>query len=101
MTGASSATNARRRWRDAPSRHRRRSREVGRRDLSGVMELLRNMARKMRTGLTIVGIVIGVLALTVMGAMVEYFNVMLDAGERLSGTNVGVQPATRAADDRL
>lgn len=66
------------------------------------MELLRNMTRRrLRSALTILGIVIGVLALTVMGAMVEYFNVMLDAAERLGGTNVDVQPATRAADDQL
>ena len=65
-------------------------------------ELLRNMVRrKTRTALTVFGIVIGVLALTVMGAMVEYFNTLLDAGERLSGTNVSIQPATRAADDQL
>jgi putative ABC transport system permease protein len=66
------------------------------------VELLRNMARRrLRSALTILGIVIGVLALTVMGGMVEYFNVLLDAGERLGGTNVDVQPATRSADDQL
>ena len=39
------------------------------------MEILRNIARrKLRSFLTIAGIVIGVLALTTMGSMSENFN---------------------------
>ena len=57
-------------------------------------EIVRNMVRrKTRTLLTVLGIVIGVFALTVMGAMSEYFNVLLDNGERISGTNIGISPA--------
>ncbi|MBI3977231.1 MAG: ABC transporter permease [Chloroflexi bacterium] len=65
-------------------------------------EILRNMVRrKTRTALTVFGIAIGVFALTVMGAMVEYFNVMMDRAERLVTNSVGIQPASRSADDRL
>lgn len=40
-----------------------------------MIEILRNMSRrKVRTGLTIFGIVVGIFAVTVMGSMVEYFN---------------------------
>src|SRR5215210_6032687 len=56
-------------------------------------EILRNMARrKLRTILTIVGIVIGILALTVMGSMSEYFNVLIDNAINLLGTNIVVSP---------
>ncbi len=51
-------------------------------DLSSVLvEILRNIRRrKLRSYLTISGIVIGVLALTVMGSMAENFNALLDCG---------------------
>jgi len=47
------------------------------------MEIIRNLARrKLRTVLTISGIVIGVLALVTMGAMAEKFNKLFEGGER-------------------
>ncbi|OQY81339.1 MAG: hypothetical protein B6D41_19795 [Chloroflexi bacterium UTCFX4] len=56
-------------------------------------EILRNMARrKLRTALTIIGIVIGILALTVMGSMSEYFNSLIDNAINLLGTNIVVSP---------
>lgn len=56
-------------------------------------EILRNMARrKLRTTLTIMGIVIGILALTVMGSMSEYFNTLVDKAISLLGTNIVVTP---------
>ncbi len=57
-------------------------------------EILRNMARrKLRTTLTITGIVIGILALTVMGSMSEYFNGLIDNAINLLGNNIVVSPA--------
>jgi putative ABC transport system permease protein len=67
-----------------------------------LIEIVRNMTRrKTRTGLTVFGIVIGVFALTVMGAMAEYFNIMLDGAERLTNRNIQINVATRSADDRF
>lgn len=64
-------------------------------------EILRNMARRrMRTGLTVLGIVVGVFALTVMGGLSEYFNVMLDSAERFAGSTIGVGPVDRSAEKR-
>src|SRR5581483_8214588 len=58
-------------------------------------EILRNMGRrKLRTGLTVMGIVIGILALTVMGSMTEYFAGLLDNAEKLVGTNIIITPKT-------
>jgi putative ABC transport system permease protein len=58
-------------------------------------EILRNMARrKLRTTLTIVGIVIGILALTVMGSMSEYFATLVDNAVNLLGNNIVVSPKT-------
>lgn len=54
----------------------------------------------MRTGLTVLGIVVGVFALTVMGGMSEYFNVMLDSAERFAGGTIQVQAANRSAESR-
>jgi len=55
-------------------------------------EILRNiLRRKVRTFLTVFGIVIGVFALTVMGALSEYFNVMIEQAVRLSGGSIGVE----------
>lgn len=54
-------------------------------------EALRNIARrKLRTGLTILGIVIGVFALTVMGALAEKLNVLVDGGDEYFRTRVFV-----------
>jgi len=47
------------------------------------VEIIRNLTRrKLRNGLTISGIVIGVLALVTMGAMAEKFNKLFEGGER-------------------
>jgi putative ABC transport system permease protein len=55
------------------------------------MEILRNITRhKLRSFLTISGIVIGVLALTTMGALAENFNALIDGGVRYFGSNVQV-----------
>lgn len=55
------------------------------------MEILRNMARrKLRSALTISGIVIGILALTTMGAMAENFNALLDGGVKYYGGAIQV-----------
>ncbi len=57
------------------------------------MEILRNMARrKLRSVLTISGIVIGILALTTMGAMAANFNALLDGGVKYFGGSVQVGP---------
>src|SRR5205807_6909857 len=59
---------------------------------SGVdMEIIRNLARrKLRSTLTILGIVIGIFALTTMGAMAEHFNALIDGGVTYFGSNVQV-----------
>ncbi|HVS50200.1 MAG TPA: ABC transporter permease [Candidatus Dormibacteraeota bacterium] len=57
------------------------------------MEVLRNVTRhKLRSFLTISGIVIGVLALTTMGALAENFNALLDGGVTYFGSNIQVGP---------
>src|SRR3984893_939823 len=57
------------------------------------MEILRNIARrKLRSALTVSGIVIGVLALTTMGALAENFNPLIDGGVKYFGSNVQVGP---------
>ncbi len=57
------------------------------------MEIARNFYRhKLRSALTISGIVIGVLALTTMGALAENFNALLDGGVQYFGSNVQVGP---------
>src|SRR5256885_5194838 len=57
------------------------------------MEILRNIARhKVRSALTISGILIGVLALTTMGALAENFNALLDGGVKSYGGNIIVGP---------
>ncbi len=56
-------------------------------------EILRNLARrKVRSMLTISGIVIGIFALTTMGALAEHFNALLDTGVRYAGTTIPVGP---------
>ena len=57
------------------------------------MQILRNIARhKLRSFLTISGIVIGVLALTTMGALAENFNALIDGGVSYYGGSVQVGP---------
>jgi ABC-type antimicrobial peptide transport system permease subunit len=57
------------------------------------VELIRNVARhKLRSFLTISGIVIGVLALTTMGALAENFNALLDGGVTYFGSSIQVGP---------
>ncbi len=57
------------------------------------MEILRNIARhKLRSTLTITGIVIGVLALTTMGALAENFNALIDGGVKYFGGSIQVGP---------
>lgn len=55
------------------------------------MEIVRNLVRhKTRTMLTLFGIVIGILAVTVMGSITEYFNSMIDNAIAMAGTAVTV-----------
>src|SRR5207302_850010 len=55
------------------------------------MEIIRNLARrKLRSTLTILGIVIGIFALTTMGAMSEHFNALLDGGVKYFGSSVQI-----------
>jgi len=57
------------------------------------MELLRNIwRRKLRSTLTISGIVIGVFALTTMGALAENFNALIDGGVKYFGGSIQVGP---------
>src|ERR1700730_8364917 len=57
-------------------------------------EILRNLSRrKLRNGLTILGIVIGVLALTTMGALAEKSNSLIDGGVRYFSDHVTVSAA--------
>src|SRR6476660_5252132 len=56
-----------------------------------LVEILRNISRrKLRSFLTISGIVIGVLALTTMGAIAENFNALLDGGVKYFGSSIQV-----------
>jgi putative ABC transport system permease protein len=55
------------------------------------MEIIRNLARrKLRSTLTILGIVIGIFALTTMGAMAEHFNALIDGGVEYFGSSIQV-----------
>src|SRR5258708_9312693 len=55
------------------------------------MVIIRNLGRrKLRSTLTILGIVIGIFALTTMGAMAEHFNALIDGGVRYFGSSVQV-----------
>jgi putative ABC transport system permease protein len=57
------------------------------------MEMLRNIARrKLRSVLTISGIVIGILALTTMGAIAENFNALLDGGVKYYSSSIQIGP---------
>ncbi len=56
-------------------------------------EILRNLSRrKLRSTLTVSGIVIGIFALTTMGALAEHFNSLLDLGVQYSATAIRVGP---------
>jgi putative ABC transport system permease protein len=55
--------------------------------------IIRSMTqRKMRTGLTIFGIALGIFAVVVMGGMSEYFNLRVDKSLKLSGNNIQIEP---------
>jgi putative ABC transport system permease protein len=55
------------------------------------LEIIRNLGRrKLRSILTISGIVIGIFALTTMGAMAEHFNALLDGGVKYFGSSIQV-----------
>src|SRR5258708_10894007 len=57
------------------------------------MEIVRNVTRhKLRSFLTIAGIVIGVRALTTMGARAENFNALLDGGVKYFSSSIQVGP---------
>src|SRR3982074_3376478 len=61
--------------------------------LGSLMEILGTSSRrKLRSVLTISGIVIGVLALTTMGAIAENFNALLDGGVKYFGSNIQIGP---------
>jgi putative ABC transport system permease protein len=67
-----------------------------------MIEILRNMLRhKMRTGLTVFGIVIGIFALTVMGSMSEYFNNLLEGAVRYAGHTISVSSNIRGGGSPL
>jgi len=56
-----------------------------------MMEILRNLGRrKVRSAITVSGIVIGIFALTTMGALAEHFNALLDLGVSYYATSVPV-----------
>jgi putative ABC transport system permease protein len=56
-----------------------------------MIEILRNLGRrKLRSALTISGIVIGIFALMTMGALAEHFNAMLGYGESYFATSIRV-----------
>lgn len=60
-----------------------------------MLEILQNLRRrKLRSGLTISGIVIGILALTTMGAMAAHFNQLLDSGVQYYGSSITVGAPT-------
>src|SRR5438128_11439298 len=66
------------------------------------MEFLRNIwRRKLRSFLTISGSVIGVLALTTMGALAENFNALIDGGVKYFGGSIQVGPPDGAAANFL
>ncbi|MEW8979408.1 MAG: ABC transporter permease [Symbiobacterium sp.] len=55
------------------------------------MEILRNLyRRRLRTGLTVLGIAVGILSFTVMGAMAEKFNRLIDGGEAYFARRIAI-----------
>ena len=58
---------------------------------------MRNLIRsKLRTSLTVLGIAVGALALTMMGAMSEKINLLVEGANRFYNTRIVVQPASTA-----
>src|SRR6202048_715052 len=58
-----------------------------------MLEILRNLLRrKLRSTLTISGIVIGIFALTTMGALSQHFDALLGGGVKYFGSNIQVGP---------
>lgn len=58
---------------------------------AAAVEILRNLyRRRLRTGLTILGIAVGILAFTVMGAMAEKFNRIIQGGEAYFARRIAV-----------
>jgi len=59
------------------------------------MDILRNLwRRKVRTVLTVTGIVMGIFALTTMGALAEHFNVLLGGGITYYSSSIQVASAS-------
>jgi len=56
------------------------------------MIILNMVQRKMRTGLTIFGIALGIFAVVVMGGMSEHFNLMVDNTYKLIGNGIQIGP---------
>jgi len=55
------------------------------------VEILRNLyRRRLRTGLTVLGIAVGILSFTVMGAMAEKFNRLIDGGEAYFARRIAI-----------
>ncbi len=66
-----------------------------------MFEIIRNMfRRKLRTTLTIFGIVIGVLALVVLGALAEKMNLMLKGGEKFLTGQITVSSSAGGGSGR-
>jgi putative ABC transport system permease protein len=64
-----------------------------------MLEIVRNMfRRKLRTILTIFGIVIGVLALVVLGALAEKMNLMMKGGEQFLTGQITVSPKAPSSE---
>lgn len=58
------------------------------------MEIVRNLyRRRLRTGLTVLGIAVGILAFTVMGAMAEKFNRVIEGGQAYFARRIAVHSA--------
>ena len=66
------------------------------------MEIIRNIwRRKLRSTLTISGIVIGIFALTTFGAFAENFNALIDGGIKYFGGSIQVGPPDGQAANLL
>jgi putative ABC transport system permease protein len=62
------------------------------------MEIARNLwRRKLRTTLTVIGIVMGIFALTTMGAMAEHFDALIAGGITYYGSTVQVSDASSSS----
>jgi putative ABC transport system permease protein len=68
--------------------------ESGEREVGKMLDLIiRSMTqRKMRTGLTIFGIALGIFAVIVMGGMSEHMNIVVDRSIKLMADDIQVQP---------